>query len=60
MFCPRDQYFWKKKTWKHFHLQLTAKICMADEAKKKQTGDFPGTHPAPAQACFVTDVKLCE
>lgn len=29
---PKDQYLGKKKTWKHFHLQLITEIYMADEA----------------------------
>lgn len=45
---PKDQYPEKKKTWKHFHLQLTAEIYMADEAEKKQTGYFSGTDSAQA------------
>lgn len=45
---PRDQYLGKKKTWKHFHLQLTTEIYMADEAEEKYTGYFSGTDSAQA------------
>lgn len=55
---PKDQYLGRKKAWKHFHLQLTTEVYIAEEAKKKQTGYFPGNRPCPrgAQACFVIDV----
>lgn len=46
---PKDQYLGEKKTWKHFLLQLTTEIHMADEAEKKETGYFLGTDPAQAE-----------